>query len=159
MKRHAGLSQKDESVGMSYSATTTSNSKQESSEIDSLIKQRGEMEILFAEAVTKVDKLEQSKNNCKNCKSFTHTTSNCNQLCKVCQASLSVYVFWKCPNYNITSNRSNPSITVANTTVGGLPVNFTSIYLYFYKSLFICKFIYKLIFICTFIYKLILYLN
>jgi len=37
-KKHAGISQKDTSLGTSYPATTTSNSKQESSKIDSLIK-------------------------------------------------------------------------------------------------------------------------
>ena len=115
-KKHAGISQKDKSLGTSHPATTTSNSKQESSEIDSLIKQFGEMKILLAEAVTKVDRLEQSKNNCKNCKSSTHTTPNCNQPCKICQGSLGIHVFWKCPNYNVAGNKSNPSIPVANTT-------------------------------------------
>jgi len=74
------------------------------------------MKILLAEAVTKIDRLEQCKNNCKNCKSSTHTTPNCNQPCKICQGSLSIHAFWKCPNYNIAGNRSNPSIPVANTT-------------------------------------------
>jgi len=57
-KKHASISQKDKSLDTSYPATT-SNSKQESSEIDSLIKQFGEIKIIFAEAVTKVDRLEQ----------------------------------------------------------------------------------------------------
>jgi len=76
-KKHASISQKNKSLSASHPAIT-SNSKQESSEIDGLIKQFGEIKILLAEAVTKVDRLEQSKNNCKNCKSSTHTTSNCN---------------------------------------------------------------------------------
>ena len=50
-KKHAGISQKDKSLGTSHPATTTSNSKQESSEIDSLIKQFGEIKIRFAEAM------------------------------------------------------------------------------------------------------------
>jgi len=119
-KKHAGISQKDKSFGTSHFGTNylaiTSNSKQESSEINSLIKQFGEMKILLAEAVTKVDRLEQSQNNCKNCKTSTHITPNCNQPCKICQQSLDIHVFWKCPNYNIAGNQSNPSIPVANTT-------------------------------------------
>ena len=77
------------------------------------------MKILFAEAVTKVDRLEQSKNSCKNCRSSTHTTLNCNQPGKVCQGSLGVHVFWKCPNYNIPSNRSNPRISAVNANPTG----------------------------------------
>jgi len=76
-KKHAAISQKGKSFDTSYLATT-SKSKHKFSEIDSLIKQFGEMKILHAEAVTKVDRLEQSKNNCKNCNGSTHTTSNCN---------------------------------------------------------------------------------
>ena len=74
------------------------------------------------EAVTKVHRLEQTKNNCKNCRSSNHTTPNCNQLCKICQGTLGVHVYWKCPNYNATGNRSTPSIPVANTTnlTGGI---------------------------------------
>ena len=30
---------------------------------------------------------------------------------------MDVYIFWKYPNYNIASNRSNPSIPVTNTTI------------------------------------------
>ena len=111
-KKHASISQKDKRLGTSHPAAT-SNSKQE---INRLIKQFEEMKILLAEAVTKVNRLEQSKNNCKNCKSSIHTTPNCNQPCKICQGSLDIHVFWKCPNYNIAGNRSNPSIPVANTT-------------------------------------------
>jgi len=114
-KKRVGISQKDKNINGGHPATSTSNSKQESSEIDSLIKQFGEMKILLAEAVTKVDRLEQSKNSCKNCRSSAHTTPNCNQPCKVCQRPLGVHVFWKCPNYNISSNRSNPSISAINT--------------------------------------------
>jgi len=67
-KRHTSISRKDKSSSnTSYPAANTSNSKQASSEIDSLIKQFGEMKLL-AEAVTKVDKLEQAKNSCKNCR-------------------------------------------------------------------------------------------
>jgi len=29
---------------------------------------------------------------------------------------LSIHVVWKCSNYNIAGNKSNPSIPVANTT-------------------------------------------
>jgi len=57
-KKHIGISQKDKSLSTSYSATT-SNSKQESSEIDSLIKQFGEMKILLAEA--NVNRLEKKQ--------------------------------------------------------------------------------------------------
>jgi len=60
-KKHAGITQKDKSSSTSYAAIT-SNSKQESSEIDGLIKQFREMKILLAEAVTKVSRLEQRKN-------------------------------------------------------------------------------------------------
>ena len=45
-KKHAGISQRNKSLGTSYLTTTTSTSKQESSEIDSLIKQFGENENL-----------------------------------------------------------------------------------------------------------------
>jgi len=114
-KKHAHISQKDKSLDTSHLAIT-SNSKQESSEIDSLIKQFGEMKILLAEAVTKVDTLEQSKTDCKDCKSSTHTAPNCNQACKICQRSWNIHVFWKCLNYNIAGNRSIPSISVAITT-------------------------------------------
>jgi len=118
-KKQGSISQKDKSINTGHPATSNSNSKQESSEIDSLIKQVGEMKILLAEAVTKVDRLEQSKNSCKNSRSSTHTTPNCNQPCKVCQGSLDVHVFWKCLNYNIPSNRSNPSILAINTNSAG----------------------------------------
>jgi len=60
-KKHAGFSQKDKSLVTSHQATTTSNSKQEYSKIDSLIKQFGEMKILLAEAVTKVNRLEKKQ--------------------------------------------------------------------------------------------------
>jgi len=56
-KKHASISQKDKTLGTSHPAIT-SDSKQESSEIDRLIKQFGEMKILLAEAVTKVDRLD-----------------------------------------------------------------------------------------------------
>ena len=80
-KKHTSISWKDEGISIGHSVSMTSNSKRESSEIDSLIKQFGEIKILLAEAVTEVDKLEQSKNNCKNCRSSTYTTSNYNQPC------------------------------------------------------------------------------
>jgi len=115
LKRNMLASAKDKSLGTSHPATTC-NSKQECSEIDSLIKQFGEMKILLDEAVTKVDRLDQIKNNHKNCKSSTHTTPNCNQPCKICQGCLYIYVFWKCSNYNIAGNRLHLSISVANTT-------------------------------------------
>jgi len=76
-KKHIGIHQKNKHLDISHPATT-SNSKQKCSKIDSLLKQFEEMKILLAEAFTKVDRLEQSQNNCKNCKSFTHTTPNCN---------------------------------------------------------------------------------
>ena len=57
-KKHAGISQEDKSLGISYPAITTSNSKQESSEIENLIKHFAERKILLAEAVTKVDRLK-----------------------------------------------------------------------------------------------------
>jgi len=71
------------------------------------------MKILLAEAVTKVDKLEQSRNNYKNHISSTHTTPNCSQPYKVCQGTLEAHVFWKCPNYSRTNfeNLSTTSIT------------------------------------------------
>jgi len=116
---HVGISQKDKNIDASHSATGISNSKQESSEIDTLIKQFGEMKILLAEAVTKVDRLEQTKNSCKNYRSCAHTTPNCNQPWKVYQGSIGVHIFWKCSNYNIFSNRSNPSISVVNTNPTG----------------------------------------
>ena len=92
---------------------TTSNSKQESSKINSLIKQFGEVKILLAVAIIKLDRSEQSKTDCK---TSTYTTPNCNQTCNVCQRCLIIHIFWKCLNYNITSNRSNSSILVTNTT-------------------------------------------
>ena len=64
-KTYAGISQEDKVLVLAI-LITISNSKQESSEIDSLIKPFGKINILLAEAVTKVDRLEQSKNNCKN---------------------------------------------------------------------------------------------
>ena len=92
-KKHTSISQKDKGISTGHSVTTASNSKQEPSKIDSLIKQFEEMKILHAEAVTKVDRLKQSKTNCKNCRSSSHTTLNCNQLCKLYQGSLGVHVF------------------------------------------------------------------
>jgi len=76
-KKHVGIGQKDKNINTGHPATSTSNSKQESSGIVSLIKQFGAMKILLAEAVTKVDRLKQSKNSCKNYRSSTYTTSNC----------------------------------------------------------------------------------
>ena len=70
------------------------------------------MKILLAEAVTKVDKLEQNRNNCKNCRSSTHTTLKSSQLYKVCQGSLRVHVFWKYSNFT-KINFGNSSTTVA----------------------------------------------
>ena len=49
-KKYAGISQMDKSLDTSHPART-SNSRQESSEIDSLIKKFGEIKILLAEAV------------------------------------------------------------------------------------------------------------
>jgi len=110
-KKYAGIRPKDTSLGTSYPAIT-SNCKQESSEIDSLIKQFREMKILFTEAVTEVDRLEQSKNNCKIVKALLILLSIVTNL----WGYLDIYIFWKCLNYNIAGNRSNPSIPVANTS-------------------------------------------
>jgi len=93
-KRHTSISRNDKSSNNTgYPAAITDSSEQESREIDSLIKQFGEIKLLLAEAVTKVDKLEQVKNSCKNCRSSAHTTPNCTQLCKVCQGTLDVHIF------------------------------------------------------------------
>ena len=120
-KKHIGTSKKDK--GVSNTSNSIATTKQESGEIDSLIKQFGEMKILLAEAVTKVDKLEQNRNSCKNCRSTTHTAPNCTQPCKVCQGSLGVHVFWKCPNYSTgtAGNRGNPN-NPASTSTTAIPV-------------------------------------
>ena len=59
-KKHTSISQKDKGISTGHSVITANNSKQKHSEIDSLIKQFRQMKILFAKAVTKVDRLEQS---------------------------------------------------------------------------------------------------
>ena len=72
-------SAKDKSLGTSHPATTC-NSKQECSEIDSLIKQFGEMKILLAEAVTKVNRLEKKAKTKHTLYYPATTTSNSKQV-------------------------------------------------------------------------------
>ena len=50
-----------------YLVVITDNSNQKSSEIDSVIKKFGETKSYFAKAISKVNKLKQSRNYYKNC--------------------------------------------------------------------------------------------
>ena len=93
-------------------------------ELDELIKQFGEMKIMLAEAVSKVDKLEQNKSylSCKNCRNTDHHTQNCPNPCKNCQGSLGIHPFWKCPNYKNPNNFNNSLVVnqpVSNTAAAG----------------------------------------
>jgi len=92
-KKYTGISQKDKNISTDYITTNTKDSKQESSELNSLIKQFGEIKILLAKAVTKFDRLNQSKNSFKSCRSSSYTIFHCIQPYKVYQRSLDIYIF------------------------------------------------------------------
>jgi len=54
---------------------------------------------MLAEAVSKVEKLEQTKTYCRNCRTAGHDARNCPQPCKNCNGSAGTHPFWRCPQY------------------------------------------------------------